>query len=39
MSLGIPTSPTLAIMLAALMMYGLQPGPFYFCIMRILLGL
>lgn len=30
MSLGIPTSPTLAIMLAALMMYGLQPGPFLF---------
>jgi putative tricarboxylic transport membrane protein len=30
MSLGIPTSPTLAIILAALMMYGLQPGPFLF---------
>jgi putative tricarboxylic transport membrane protein len=30
MALGIPTSPTLAIMLAALMMYGLQPGPFLF---------
>jgi putative tricarboxylic transport membrane protein len=30
MALGIPTSPTLAIILAALMMYGLQPGPFLF---------
>jgi len=30
MSLGIPTSPTLAVILAALMMYGLQPGPFLF---------
>jgi putative tricarboxylic transport membrane protein len=30
MALGIPTGPSLAIILAALMMYGLQPGPVLF---------
>lgn len=30
MSMGIPTQPVFAIMLAALMMYGLQPGPLLF---------
>ncbi len=30
MALGIPTSPTWAILLAALMIYGLQPGPLLF---------
>jgi putative tricarboxylic transport membrane protein len=30
LSLGIPTSPTLAILLASLMIYGLQPGPMLF---------
>jgi len=30
MALGIPTGPSLAIILAALMMYGLQPGPILF---------
>ncbi len=30
MCLGIPTGPTLAIILAALMVYGLQPGPMLF---------
>ncbi len=30
LSLGIPTSPVLAILLAAFMMYGLQPGPLLF---------
>ncbi len=30
LSLGIPTSPTLAILLASLMIYGLQPGPLLF---------
>ncbi|MCL4426380.1 MAG: tripartite tricarboxylate transporter permease [Firmicutes bacterium] len=30
MSLGIPTSPALAIMLAALLVYGIQPGPLLF---------
>ena len=30
MCLGIPTGPTLAILLAALMVYGLQPGPMLF---------
>ncbi len=30
MALGIPTGPALAIILAALMMYGLQPGPVLF---------
>ena len=30
MTLGIPTGPSLAIILAALMMYGLQPGPMLF---------
>jgi putative tricarboxylic transport membrane protein len=29
-SLGIPTAPSMAIVLAALMMYGLQPGPTLF---------
>jgi putative tricarboxylic transport membrane protein len=29
-SLGIPTAPSMAIVLAALMMYGLQPGPALF---------
>ncbi len=30
MALGIPTTPTLAILLAAFMIYGLQPGPLLF---------
>jgi putative tricarboxylic transport membrane protein len=30
MSFGIPTGPSMAIILAALMMYGLQPGPMLF---------
>ncbi len=30
MSLGIPTAPSMAMVLAALMMYGLQPGPLLF---------
>ena len=30
MSLGIPTSPALAILLAAFMIYGLEPGPMLF---------
>jgi putative tricarboxylic transport membrane protein len=30
MTLGIPTGPSMAIILAALMMYGLQPGPVLF---------
>lgn len=30
MALGIPTGPTLAIVMAALMVYGLQPGPMLF---------
>ena len=30
MALGIPTGPTLAIIMAALMVYGLQPGPMLF---------
>lgn len=30
MTLGIPTGPSMAIILAALMMYGLQPGPTLF---------
>ncbi len=30
LSLGIPTSPTLAILLASFMIYGLQPGPLLF---------
>jgi putative tricarboxylic transport membrane protein len=30
MAFGIPTGPSMAIILAALMIYGLQPGPFLF---------